>query len=593
MEAGRTYGTLEHFDPNGSTTFTRYVERAQLFFRANNITDDGRKRDIFLTLVGASVFDRAVDLLAPQSPAEVPLDDIINALKAHYDPAPSKRVQRYHFNNRTQGTAESIVEYIAELRRLAQHCQFGTQLEDMLCDRLIVGVRNDDLRRKLLAQPDTGFQRIQEIAIAHETAARDASAVTVSRDAASGEVHLVNRPSRPTRRAPDTVTTAPQLCAGCAGPHLRSECRFRNARCRVCQKLGHISTVCRAKTRRRRPDDEQGQPAEATASAHVVSDLDYSVFTLSGNGVQARRGAKEDLDSSPPIIVPITLNDRSTQMCVDTGADFSCITLSCFDNLWPTKPTPRLEPFTKQLKAYTGQSVFVVGKVKVTVTLAGRSAVLPLLVVDTSGPNLLGRNWMKSLHYSIPQLHAMSVSDVETNDIKQITRDFPALFSPELGKFTGPPISIPVNENSQPVFRKARRVPFALCQRVGDELQRLVEQDILEPVRYSRWATPVVVVNKADGKLRLCGDYKVTVNRVAKADSYPLPRFEEILAALPNASHFSKLDMSQAYQQLVVDEAAQELLTINTHRGLFKVKRLAFGISAAPGLFQRVMKTVL
>ena len=131
------------------------------------------------------------------------------------------------------------------------------------------------------------------------------------------------------------------------------------------------------------------------------------------------------------------------------------------------------------------------------------------------------------------------------------------------------------------------------CQRVGGELQWLVEQDVLEPVRYSRWATRVVVVNKADGKLRLCGDYKVTVNRVAKADSYPLPRFEEILAALPNGSHFSKLDMSQAYQQLVVDEAAQQLLTINTHRGVFKVKRLAFGISAAPGLFQRVMKTVL
>jgi len=149
-------------------------------------------------------------------------------------------------------------------------------------------------------------------------------------------------------------------------------------------------------------------------------------------------------------------------MCVDTGADFSCITLSCFDNLRPTKPTPRLEPFAKQLKAYTGQSVLGVGKVKVTVTLAGRSAVLPLLVVDTSVPNLLGRNWMKALHYSIPQLHAVSVSDVETNDIKQITKDFPALFSPELGKFTGPPIGIPFNENSQPVFRKARPVPFAL-----------------------------------------------------------------------------------------------------------------------------------
>ena len=77
-------------------------------------------------------------------------------------------------------------------------------------------------------------------------------------------------------------------------------------------------------------------------------------------------------------------------------------------------------------------------------------------------------------------------------------------------------------------------------------------------------------------------------NRVAKADSYPLHRFENILAVLPNVSYYSKLDLSQAYQELVVDEAAQELLTINTHCGLFKVKQ-----PAAPGLFQRVMETVL
>jgi len=322
-----------------------------------------------------------------------------------------------------------------------------------------------------------------------------------------------------------------------------------------------------------------------------VSDSDYSMFALSGNGVHGPMGHRDELRSSPPIIVPITLDGRSTQMHVDTGADFSCITLSSFDNLWPRKPTPRLEPFAKKLKAYTGQAVPVVGKVNVNVTLAGRSAVLPLLVVHSPGPNLLGRNWMKALQYSVPLLHAVAVS--ESAELKPIMHEFPSLFTPELGKFTGPPVNIPVQDNAQPIFKKARMVPLALRERVDKELQRLVDQDILEPVRYSNWATPVVVVNKANGDLRLCGDYKVTVNRVAKTDSYPLPRFEDLLAALPKASHFSKLDLSQAYQQLVVDDSTQEMLTINTHRGLFKVKRLAFGISSAPGLFQRVMETIL
>ena len=614
MEAGHNamlFGNLEQFTPGPNSSFTRYVDRVKIYLRANGVTDADRQRDIFLTVVGATCFERLVDLLAPRAPADVPLDETVDLLKAHYDPKPSKRVQRYHFNNRVQGQNESITDFIAELRRLAQYCEYGAQLEDMLCDRLIVGVRDDDLRRKLMTQSDTGFQKAQEIAIAHETAARDASTVTRGTAASpvTADVHLVrDQPSHLERRGPQqrlsrtsTVPSTPavgtsQACAGCGGPHPRSECRFRNAECRVCHKIGHISTVCRSKTSRRRTDNTSGQRTESGATAHMVSDPDYSVFTLSGNGVHCSNSNMDEMHRSPPIIVPITLDGKSTQMYVDTGADFSCITLSCFDELWPKNPRPRLEPFAKQLNAYSGQPVPVIGKAKVQVTLAGRADTLPLLVVNSAGPNLLGRNWMKALRYSVPQLHAVAVTELKksTDDEQvQLTEEYPSLFAPELGKFTGPPVSIPVNENAQPVFKKARLVPFALRERVENELQRLVDQDILEPVRYSRWATPVVVVNKANGDLRLCGDYKVTANRVTKTDSYPLPRFEEVLAALPKASYFSKLDLSQAYQQLVVDEAAQELLTINTHRGLFKVKRLAFGISSAPGLFQRVMETIL
>jgi len=85
--------------------------------------------------VGPTCFDRVVDLLSPRPPA----DEIVNILTLHYDPKPSERVQRFHFNNRTQQQSESIVDCIAELRRLAQFCEYGEQLSDMLCDRLIVG----------------------------------------------------------------------------------------------------------------------------------------------------------------------------------------------------------------------------------------------------------------------------------------------------------------------------------------------------------------------------------------------------------------------------------------------------------------------
>lgn len=193
------FGSLEPFMPGLSTSFTRYVERVKIYFRANEVLDADRQRDIFLTVVGSTCYDRLVDLLAPRSPAEVSLDESVDILTTHYDPKPSKRVQRFHFNNRVQKQDESISDYIAELWHLAQYCEYGTQLEDMLCDRLIVVVRNDDLRRKLMTQKDAGFQRALEIAIAHETAARDARAVTVDQGGTStpsettSEVHLIRR----------------------------------------------------------------------------------------------------------------------------------------------------------------------------------------------------------------------------------------------------------------------------------------------------------------------------------------------------------------------------------------------------------------
>ena len=111
------------------------------------------------------------------------------------------------------------------------------------------------------------------------------------------------------------------------------------------------------------------------------------------------------------------------------------------------------------------------------------------------------------------------------------------------------------------------------------------------PVNFSEWAAPVVPVVKRDGSVRVCGDYKLTVNRAAKVDSYPLPRLEDIFTAVSGGRTFSKLDLVHAYQQLVVDEPSRKYLTVNTHKGLFK--RLPFGVGSAPAIFQRTIEMIL
>lgn len=105
------------------------------------------------------------------------------------------------------------------------------------------------------------------------------------------------------------------------------------------------------------------------------------------------------------------------------------------------------------------------------------------------------------------------------------------------------------------------------------------------------WAAPIVLVPKGDGTIRICGEYKVTVNHVAKLDKYPLSRIEDLFASLAGGMLFSKLDLSHAYQQIELEES-RELTTINTHKGLY-YNRLPFGIASAPSIVRRVMDTLL
>jgi len=131
-------------------------------------------------------------------------------------------------------------------------------------------------------------------------------------------------------------------------------------------------------------------------------------------------------------------------------------------------------------------------------------------------------------------------------------------------------------------------------QKVDDELQRLQKEGIIEPVQFAEWAAPIVPILKADKKsVRICGDYKLTVNRTCKLDNYPIPRVEDLFATLSGGKFFTKLDLSQAYQQLLLDEEAKKFVVINTQRGLFQYNRLPFGVSSAPGIFQRAMENLL
>ena len=142
-----------------------------------------------------------------------------------------------------------------------------------------------------------------------------------------------------------------------------------------------------------------------------------------------------------------------------------------------------------------------------------------------------------------------------------------------------------LKKNAVPKFLPARTVPIAIEKQVNAEIEKMVKQGYWTHVSQSKWATPLVPVPKKDG-VRICGNYKPTVNTQIEIAQHPLPTVELITSKLSGNTVFSKIDLKSAFQQLELDEASKELCTVNTNKGLFKVNQLPFGVASSPALWQ-------
>ena len=133
---------------------------------------------------------------------------------------------------------------------------------------------------------------------------------------------------------------------------------------------------------------------------------------------------------------------------------------------------------------------------------------------------------------------------------------------------------------------------FTIAIPFEDEYIRLEAEGIIERVEFSEWTAPMRHIRKADQTTRSCGDYAVTVNPQLNVPQYPIPFPEDVFQKLRGRKLFTKLDLRNVYQQLLIDEGSQRYVYINTHRSLYRYRKLPFGIASSPAIFQRTMDTI-
>lgn len=257
-----TLGILKEFQEGEN--WTEFTERLEQYFLANDIEDNGKKRAILLTVCGSGTYSLMKNLLAPAKPTDKSFSELVTLVKNHHQPKASIIVSRFKFHTSTREPEQLISDYLAQLRKLAEPCEFGNSLEEMLRDRLVIGINNDRIQRRLLSESELNLQRAVETAQASFTAALDFQTIT------NNKPGQLDRPNLQKMEGKDTNVTVSDKtkkyyksarkseCYRCLGTnHSGAECRFREATCHSCKKKGHIKRACRSK-----PDpDRSGQKA--------------------------------------------------------------------------------------------------------------------------------------------------------------------------------------------------------------------------------------------------------------------------------------------------------------------------------------------
>ncbi|XP_055633621.1 uncharacterized protein LOC129773967 [Toxorhynchites rutilus septentrionalis] len=540
-------------------------------------------------------------LISPRDPADISFDELRSALVNHFDQPKNKYVESIKFREIVQQSDESVSSFVLRLRQGAAHCEYGEFLDRMLIEQLLHGFDSRELCDEIIAKKPATFNDAFEIAHTIEATRNTAKEVRTVRQSLvpEGTNKLGYEPPKTRRGNPNDVSSShlykgsgkptydSRVCSGCGGQHTRSQCKFRNATCFTCEKKGHIAKACRSS--KYQSQDRSTSQVQLEKPSEEVDEV-------------MRLSKIHSVAACQKKVVSVEI-DGLLEMEVDTGAPCGIISEK---KLRTIKPTFTLKGTDRQFSSYTGHKIMCMGLLPVNVSVGATTHKLNLYVVSGDYDALFGREWisqfmkevnLNELFSKTDPIHSLvstkSTCAVEREALSQLLVNFEDVFSDTPGKLIGPPASVHLKPGTTPIFVKARDVPLALKSQYAEEIDKKLAPGAYERVDYSEWASPTHIVVKKNGKLRITGNYKPTVNPRMIINEHPIPKIEYIFNQMNGASLFCHLDVTDAYTHLPIDVEFQHVLTLNTPtHGLVRPTRAVYGAANIPAIWQRRMETV-
>ena len=623
--------------------FSSYMERFNNFCDLKNVGDEIKKAQLLRSSIGKDHYNNLAAFLGPDDPIK---EIDFTTLKAHFEkmlsPSVSTVVSQHYFLNIIQQPHQSISDFVASLKGKLKDCDFYATCPTASCTKkfsiadiflraqFIRGLKDSWIRESVLQDANLkDFDGILTKAVALEASRFESGQLSLPPENTQDQAAETNKIYRPqegkhrSRRSSDRSDSQGNrrqssahprhvshsrnsrghvdyrslgldgICLKCGrSNHKSRDCRTirESLKCISCGKIGHISKVCITTLLRKSKTNTLSSQRSEEQEEDRHSNNDYGITRIDTEDLYE---VGSDTDK---YIVTVTLNNKPQSFEVDSGARFSLLSETAFNKLGLNIP---LQPTSVSFRSYSDHVIKPKGKVTVSVAYKRNSMDADLFIVPSGHDALLGRMWIRGLGISLNEIDNHEKPVLRTINVKEVTsledifNKYEHIFEERIGCVPNVKVNLQLREGVKPIFTRERDVPFALRERVERELSTLEKQGVMTPIVSSDWGSPLVVIPKPDGGVRLCVDYKCGVNSRLVASNYPIRRIDEVLHSLRGSKYFCKLDLYKAYLHLRVDEEGSKIQTISTHKGTFRMNRLSFGIKTAPAEFNRILGQLL
>ena len=532
-----------------------------------------------------------------------------------YKPTENSTINNYQFRSVVQNSDETFPSYCVRVEKEAKSCSFKCQHADCSAettavrDQIVIGATDSKIREKALLE-GWNLATLRTEGTKMESASRGEAEIS------GGAVNKISKYSFRNLKNKKSAKSDGVTCFNCGevfmGPAFKhnESCIARDQKCKICGRKGHLPKCCHSRNNSRSKDlkysEVENSVDESEEDVQTLEEIKGDIYNINIFKVNTSERAefvspRKKKQENSEFKVEVVINGSLATVTADTGAKV-CVCGEVEARKWNL--LKRIIPTQVKIKPYNSPAVPTIGKARCAVTIGTTSIPVEWYILQGKCEPILSGSASVNLGiihftkkppiYTPIKMINVKLQTSNKEKIQNLLAKRSEVFSSTLGKHRSYRVKLHTDQSVKPIVEPPRSTPYHLRERVDKALEEMLANDVIEehPVGDpTPWISNAVFVPKANGSLRVTLDAR-NINTAIQSSNLPIPKQEDIKAALGGASIFTKMDFSCSFWQLELYPESRGITVFNLNDKLYRYKRLIMGVKSAQGELNAALRPI-